>query len=103
MMRRVIAYLVGAFVGAWLLIVGAVLILMAQPPDRFAHGMSGIPEPLFMVVPFRRLWTFARSGQLRVGDPAPDFRLDTLDRKGKVSLSSFRGEKPVVLVFGSYT
>jgi len=34
---------------------------------------------------------------------APDFRLPTLDRKETVQLSSYRGSRPVVLVFGSYT
>lgn len=38
-----------------------------------------------------------------VGQVAPDFTLTTLDGKGTVKLSDFRGKKPVVLVFGSYT
>jgi len=37
-----------------------------------------------------------------VGDPAPDFSLKDLDGK-EVKLSSFKGQKPVFLVFGSYT
>jgi len=45
----------------------------------------------------------ARAGHLKVGDPAPDFALPTADRKAQVQLSSFRGSKPVVLIFGSYT
>jgi hypothetical protein len=39
----------------------------------------------------------------KVGDPAPDFTLITRDGKGKISLSDYRGKKPVVLLFGSYT
>lgn len=39
----------------------------------------------------------------RPGDPAPDFALQTLDGKQTVRLSEFRGKKPVVLIFGSYT
>jgi hypothetical protein len=39
----------------------------------------------------------------RVGDPAPDFTLITRDGKSKVALSDYRGKKPVVLLFGSYT
>ncbi len=50
-----------------------------------------------------RVWTLARSGSLQVGEPAPDFALPTPDKESQVRLSSFRGEKPVVLVFGSYT
>jgi hypothetical protein len=38
-----------------------------------------------------------------VGDPAPDFTLITRDGKAKVTLSDYRGKKPVVLIFGSYT
>ena len=40
--------------------------------------------------------------KLRVGDPAPDFNLKGMDG-GEVRLSSFRGQRPVLLVFGSYT
>jgi hypothetical protein len=40
----------------------------------------------------------------KVGDLAPDFDLPMLGMKDKtVKLSSFRGDKPVALVFGSYT
>jgi hypothetical protein len=39
----------------------------------------------------------------RVGQPAPDFTLTTQDGKTTMSLSQFRGKKPVVLVFGSFT
>jgi peroxiredoxin len=46
---------------------------------------------------------WARKGTLKVGDAAPDFTLATHDHTSQVTLSSFRGQKPVVLVFGSYT
>jgi hypothetical protein len=40
----------------------------------------------------------------KAGDDAPDFELPLLGVKGKtVKLSSFRGDKPVALIFGSYT
>jgi len=39
-----------------------------------------------------------------VGDVAHNFTLPTLgDRDGTVSLSDFRGKRPVGLIFGSYT
>lgn len=38
-----------------------------------------------------------------VGEEAPDFELRTLEGDKVVKLSDFRGKKPVVLVFGSYT
>jgi cytochrome oxidase Cu insertion factor (SCO1/SenC/PrrC family) len=40
---------------------------------------------------------------LRVGDPAPDFTLADPNGQSQISLSSFKGKKPVVLIFGSYT
>jgi len=40
---------------------------------------------------------------LRTGDPAPDFKLRTKDGQREVQLSGFKGKKPVVLVFGSFT
>ncbi len=41
--------------------------------------------------------------KLRVGDPAPDFTLPDPHCKKQTTLSSFKGKKPVVLVFASYT
>ncbi len=41
--------------------------------------------------------------KLKIGDEVPDFTLQTYDQKSEITLSSFRGEKPVVLVFGSIT
>ena len=38
---------------------------------------------------------------LEVGDDAPDFSLSRWDGEGEVELSSFEGEKPVVLIFGA--
>ncbi len=48
------------------------------------------------------------------GEPAPDFHLGLLegspapeavpsDGEGRIRLSDFRGKRPVVLIFGSYT
>lgn len=37
------------------------------------------------------------------GDVAPDFTLTDVSGKETISLSDFRGKKPVALVFGSYT
>lgn len=84
-------------------LVCALLAIMYQPPQVFGRIMSKMPDVAFMVLPFKQLWFIARKGRLNVGDPAPDFSLWTVDRKQRVQLSSFRGQKPVVLVFGSYT
>jgi hypothetical protein len=76
---------------------------MSQPPDTFGRIIAKTPPPFMMVLPFETMWTSARAGRLQAGDTAPDFRLPTLDHKSIVQLSSFRGIRPVVLVFGSYT
>jgi len=39
----------------------------------------------------------------KVGEIAPLFVLKSLDGKSETDLATFRGEKPVVLFFGSYT
>ena len=44
----------------------------------------------------------AREGDLRPGDPAPDFTLQDVEGKISVQLSKLKG-KPVVLFFGSCT
>jgi hypothetical protein len=45
----------------------------------------------------------ARDGKLEVGDPAPDAVLVALDGTTSTRLSELFGERPVVLVFGSFT
>ena len=77
--------------------------VMRQPPEVFGGVMRHVPMPTLMVLPFRPLWLHARAGHLKVGDAAPDFALATYDKKSSVQLSTFRGQRPVVLVFGSYT
>ncbi len=39
----------------------------------------------------------------KTGDKAPDFELCDVRGENPVKLSDFRGKKPVVLIFGSYT
>ena len=41
--------------------------------------------------------------ELAPGDPAFPFDLPVLDGDGRVRLTDFAGERPVALVFGSYT
>ncbi|MFN7973558.1 MAG: hypothetical protein U0166_14610 [Acidobacteriota bacterium] len=87
----------------WAVLTEGLYRAMCQPPERFAQIMKHVPLPMMMVLPFQTLWNRARGGALSVGDAAPDFDLETSDKTARVRLSSFRGEKPVVLVFGSYT
>jgi len=73
-----------------LLIGFLVLAALAQPPRRG-------PRPPGQFRPHRL------ADRLEEGDMAPDFTLKSPDGKRTITLSDFRGKKPVALVFGSYT
>ena len=94
---------------AYLAFLLAIFVAMHQSVERFGRFMSYMPGPAFMAIPFEPMWNVARAGTLEVGDQAPDFILRTVDKTGHresgehVRLSAFRGQQPVVLVFGSYT
>jgi len=100
---RAIGKIVVVVLAVYILLSAAFFTIAHLPPAQFASIMARTPRPLMYIVPFPPLWTMARAGTLNVGDKAPDFRLQTLDKKDHISLSSFRGDRPVVLVFGSYT
>jgi hypothetical protein len=102
-MRTNLKKLLLALAAVWLGLGGFIFYTMLQAPEHFGKVMSKMPSIVYPLLPFRAMWTFARRGHLRVGDPAPDFGLATSDKKGHVALSSFRDLRPVVLVFGSYT
>jgi len=76
---------------------------MHQPPETFSRVMMHVGPVPFLLFPFETMWKNARTGHLRIDDNAPDFTLPLLDHSGSVTVSSFRGTMPVVLVFGSYT
>jgi len=78
---------------------------MRQSPEQFGRVMAKIPGPIpFLILPFETLWMRARSGTLQLGNPAPDFMLTKLDKTASVQLSAFTAQqRPVVLIFGSYT
>ena len=42
-------------------------------------------------------------GSLKTGQEAPPFTLKSIDGKQETNLASFRGKRPVILFFGSYT
>lgn len=52
-------------------------------------------------------WETTRALMLReapkVGEDAPDFTLETRDGDESIRLSKFEGDRPVVLIFGSWT
>jgi hypothetical protein len=94
-----------AVVAVWVVLCGTVAVAMNQTPERFGAFMKRMPAPVVWgALPASRMWLWARRGVLAEGDLAPDFNLRTTqDRARRVSLSSYRGDRPVVLVFGSYT
>jgi hypothetical protein len=87
----------------WLCFVGYIGWAMRQPPEVFGHVMSRMPMPAYFLFPFETMWTQARNGKLHAGDTAPGLMVQTLDTQLPRSLSELWKERPVVLVFGSYT
>ncbi len=87
----------------WGVAVAAIYAAMRQPPETFGRIMSHVPGVAMMVLPFEPLWMSARAGHLRAGEVAPDFTLPILRSDRTVTLSTEYRQKPVVLVFGSYT
>jgi hypothetical protein len=69
--------------------------------DRMQKWVAGLPDEkrneLMRFILDREVLAPA------VGEKAPDFELPRLAGAGRVRLSSFRGVKPVALIFGSYT
>ena len=100
---RLLFVIAAAIVCFYAVATAGLYIAMVQPPERFGAIMSHVPMPAMMVLPFQPLWMSARGGVLHEGDMAPDFSLPTLDRSRTVTLSAEVRERPVVLVFGSYT
>jgi hypothetical protein len=100
---RILLRIAAALVAIHLLLCAGLYWAMTRPPAVFGGIMARTPMIAMLVLPFETLWKNARAGALAPGDLAPDFSLPTLDRSQTVQLSSFRGSRPVVLVFGSYT
>jgi hypothetical protein len=101
--RRLWLRIVTIIVIVYAILSVGLFIAMKQTPAEFGSVMSKLPMVSMMVLPFEPLWSIARAGVLKAGDSAPDFRLQTYDKSSLVQLSSFRGDRPVVLIFGSYT
>lgn len=99
-LARFVLFVVVAYAAFFVIVFAA----MHQPPERFGQFMARVPQPaVWAALPARQMWLWARNGHLGKGDLAPDFTLSTNTHDGHVTLSSHRGRRPVVLVFGSYT
>jgi hypothetical protein len=102
-MKRILLRVLLPLLLVWLVATVGLYAAMRQSPDAFGNVMKHVPMPLMLVLPFESLWNRARGGVVEVGEAAPDFTLPTLDHQSQLRLSSFRGSRPVALVFGSYT
>jgi hypothetical protein len=87
----------------WIGFVSYIAWAMRQPPEVFGQVMARMPMPAYFVIPFETLWSRARAGRLEVGDVAPGLTVKHLNETTPVNLGSLWAERPVVLVFGSYT
>jgi hypothetical protein len=102
-LRRAVGILLLLLVVGYAALLFSVNRAMHGSPEEFGRFMKKMPVAIFLIAPFETMWTRARAGHLNVGDSAPDFTLATLDKTTQVNLTSLRNNKPVVLVFGSYT
>ena len=102
-LRRILVRIAAAVAGLYAIAFAGFYCAMRQPPETFGNVMKHTGPAPFLLFPFETMWKTARAGNLSIGDFAPDFTLPLLDRATNVTLSSLRGDSPVVLVFGSYT
>jgi hypothetical protein len=80
------------------------LLFPPPPPPPSGKGPPpGMPTPGVLL---RGLLLGEVGSQFEGPSPgrmAPDFNLETQDGKERISLSDYRGKKPVVLIFGNFT
>lgn len=100
---RFAAALAASVLALWMLATACLYAAMRQTPEAFGAIMARVPPVAMVALPFKPLWMSARGGRLRPGDVAPDFTLPILHGDRTVTLSAEYRQKPVVLVFGSYT
>ena len=82
----------------WMALGFAVLVLGASGVLTY---LAGSPRDAYGMV--RYALPQMRSGELKVGDSAPDVELLALDGQSRIRLHDRLGDRPLVLVFGSYT
>jgi len=102
--RRILLRLLAVLVLLYISFGAFIWWAMHRPPEDFGRVMTRVPQAaVFGLFPFEALWIRARAGNLKIGDPAPDFSLLKVDKSGSIRLSELNKQRPVVLVFGSYT
>lgn len=101
--RLILRVVLATAIVAYIVFGSVVWWAMHQTPETFGYVMAKMPGPVpFLLFPFETAWVHARAGRLQIGDQAPDFSLQKLDKTERVQLSALN-KQPVVLVFGSYT
>ena len=72
--------------------------------SRLRDGLAAEGSPLTLQdVMARADYRDLMTAKVDVGDAAPDIPLPQLEHGGELRLSSLLAERPVALVFGSYT
>jgi len=82
-----------------LLVAGLILILVPTLSAQQRQGKGLRPGEVTAKAATQERY----KDSLKVGDAAPDFTLPDHAGQQEVTLSSFRGQRPVVLVLGSFT
>ncbi len=87
--------------------VAALLYPPSAPPRRVAKdGKSAGPEGPSRLTLLKGLFSGEIGSSTEgpgLGQDAPAFTLETHDQSRRISLADYRGKKPVVLIFGSFT
>lgn len=78
---------------------------LLYPPRRGGppSGMSGMPPKAVLLYGLLTGEIGSGAEGPKLDAPAPDFTLKSPDGKTTITLSEFRGKKPVALIFGSFT
>lgn len=78
-------------------------LLNPPPPPRPKGPPPGMPSKETLLAGLLSGEVGSPHSGPKLGAVAPDFTLKTQDGKQTLTLSDFRGDKPVVLIFGSFT
>ena len=88
--------LVACFIALSLLIVSSSLDAQNDVNSNIPHTFRNRKEAMKWLATYDRLAP-------KTGDVAPDFVLRDINGQNPVALSNFRNQKPVALIFGSFT
>jgi hypothetical protein len=88
-MRRALKWTGIGLLAILVIALGVGCYFMGGPKDLYGFLRYALPQ-----------W---HSGNLRVGDPAPDATLYSLDGNSTFRIHDHVGQRPLVLILGSYT